>query len=124
MAGFGINCKHCPPVAQFPATSLEQEGIEANPGHMFQLLARAFHESLGVWNHGVGFPATRARWLQYAGGLGETVQVKVPGKGVIAGVFHSLDDAGHMIIVQDNDEVVKVSVGDIFFSTEESSQTQ
>jgi BirA family biotin operon repressor/biotin-[acetyl-CoA-carboxylase] ligase len=52
---------------------------------------------LAQWHGGTGFAATRTDWLRRAAGLGEMLQVRLPGRE-LSGRFQGLDEAGRLLL--------------------------
>ena len=64
----------------------------AAPEALFISLLAAVRERLKQWNRGQGFASVRADWLKRAVGLGEALQVRLPGRE-ISGCFQGLEAA-------------------------------
>jgi len=82
------------------------------PGTLLSELATAMQRRLAQWDRGQGFAAVRADWLKRAAGLGEILRVRLPARE-LAGRFQGLDDAGRLLLEQDNG-VTKITAGEVF----------
>jgi len=114
--GFGVNCRHHPAVAGYPATDLASAGVEAAPEQLWPLLAEAADRWLMVWNRGGGFSVVRAAWLERAGGVGQPVTVRLPDRD-LEGVFDALDERGHILLRLPSGAIRPIAAGEVFFST-------
>ncbi len=113
VVGCGVNCAHYPPATRHPATSLRAAGYSVTPDELFAALAEHMAGRLAVWDDGAGFGEIRTAWLARAVGLGETIQVRLPGT-TLAGIFVGLDATGRLLLRQQAGERA-VSAGELFF---------
>jgi BirA family biotin operon repressor/biotin-[acetyl-CoA-carboxylase] ligase len=67
---------------------------------------------LSQWGRGQGFAAIRADWLKRAAGLGDALQVRLPGRD-LSGRFEGLDETGRLLLAQ-NGAVTKITAGEVF----------
>ena len=92
--GIGVNLRHFPPDAPYPATSLWQHcGADIEPSEALCALAWSMDRQLTRWNRGEGFERLRNEWMTHAYGIGEEVCVGL-GRSEMQGVFLGLDDSG------------------------------
>ncbi|MFV3073400.1 biotin--[acetyl-CoA-carboxylase] ligase [Niveispirillum fermenti] len=111
--GVGINVRHFPDEALYPATSLLAAGADVT---VEQVLA-AYAASFDGWyrrfrDH--GFAPIRAAWLNAAQGLGGAVTVRLAGES-FTGRFVDLDGEGGLL-VECGGAVRRVTAGDVFFT--------
>lgn len=91
--GIGINLKHYPETAHWPATSLAAEGL---PIPEPEALAEAIAIRLEQWLQ-ADMPALRSAWLARAWNLGRQARVRLP-DGEINGIFEALAEDGALVL--------------------------
>jgi BirA family biotin operon repressor/biotin-[acetyl-CoA-carboxylase] ligase len=111
--GIGVNCRHHPQDADYPATDFAANGVAVAPDTLLDGLARAMQERLAQWSRGTGFAAIRAAWLARAGGLGEPLRVRLAGRET-SGRFESIDEAGRLMLRCGDGSVEAIAVGQVF----------
>jgi BirA family biotin operon repressor/biotin-[acetyl-CoA-carboxylase] ligase len=111
--GIGVNCRHHPDDAEFPATDFAANGAAVAPDALLDGLARAMQERLAQWSRGTGFAAIRAAWLAHASGLGEPLRVRIAGRET-SGRFESIDEAGRLMLRCGDGLVEAIAVGEVF----------
>lgn len=112
--GIGVNVVAYPPDLPYPATSLAALGSKADAGGLFLALSDAWVDNMRLWNGARGLPLIRERWLKRASGLGGRVAVRVDGR-VASGLFETIDDAGRLVIREDDGNRLYVTAGDVHF---------
>lgn len=118
--GIGVNCISAPLQTSYPAIALADRGPTApSAPALFSLLSDAMIASLDLWDGGERFHAIRAQWLKQAGGIGETIKVKLA-REIIEGRFETIDAAGRLKIMTDLGERI-VEAGDVFFPSADTS---
>jgi BirA family biotin operon repressor/biotin-[acetyl-CoA-carboxylase] ligase len=110
--GFGVNCGAHPNDTTYPATDLAAMGALVVPDVLFAALSAAMETRLAQWRRGQGFAAIRTNWLKRAAGLGEALQVRLPGRE-LSGRFEGLDENGQLLLAQ-NSGVTKITAGEVF----------
>jgi BirA family biotin operon repressor/biotin-[acetyl-CoA-carboxylase] ligase len=112
--GIGINVQHYPTDAEFPATSLCNEGGRLDqPGPVLVRFVQAFSTWYGVWLN-EGFDHIREGWLQTARGIGGPVTVRLE-KQTLIGTFADLDSDGALLLDMASGERRRITAGDVFF---------
>jgi BirA family biotin operon repressor/biotin-[acetyl-CoA-carboxylase] ligase len=111
--GIGVNCRHHPDAAEFPATDLAAEGTDLGAAALFDELAAAMQARLQQWNRGSGFAGIRAAWLTRAAGVGGAVRVRLSGRET-AGCFETIDDSGRLMLRTGRGDLEAIPAGDIF----------
>jgi BirA family biotin operon repressor/biotin-[acetyl-CoA-carboxylase] ligase len=97
VAGIGVNIVAAPEDVEFPATSLEAEGVATiTPPVLLGGFARHFEIWGRRWRE-AGFAPVRAAWLARASGLGEPVRVRLE-RDMLFGRFLDLDDDGALVL--------------------------
>jgi BirA family biotin operon repressor/biotin-[acetyl-CoA-carboxylase] ligase len=113
--GFGVNIEHFPDNAEFPATSLIDEGAErekATPALLLATFCRRFQAGLATWRK-LGFAAVREAWLSRAHGLGGPIRVRLE-RRTQDGTFKELDEDGALILQTGAGETRRITAGDVF----------
>ena len=110
--GIGVNCKSHPGDTDFPATDLAAAGAKITAAKLFRALSVKMLGRLAQWNRGEHFSTIRTDWLARAAGLGETMRVRLADRE-IRGVFETLDDAGRLVLVQNEGRREVISAGDV-----------
>jgi BirA family biotin operon repressor/biotin-[acetyl-CoA-carboxylase] ligase len=111
--GIGVNCRHHPRDAEYPATDFAANGATVAPDALFDGLAREMAAWLARWGGGTGFAAIRVAWLARAGGLGDHLRVRLAGREA-NGRFESIDEAGRLMLRHGDGSVEAVAVGEVF----------
>jgi BirA family biotin operon repressor/biotin-[acetyl-CoA-carboxylase] ligase len=111
--GIGVNCRHHPDSAEFPATDIAAEGADVSTDALFEHVAGAMERRLDQWNRGSGFAGVRAAWLERAAGIGEPVRVRLSGRET-AGRFETIDDSGRLMLRTGPGDLEAIAAGDVF----------
>jgi BirA family biotin operon repressor/biotin-[acetyl-CoA-carboxylase] ligase len=61
-----------------------------------------------------GFAAIRESWLSKAAGLGQQITVNKP-DGQMMGIFQGLDEDGALLLQTDQDDIIPIHAGDVYF---------
>lgn len=112
-AGIGINCRHHPDDAVYPATNLAAEGAEVSAAMMFAALCLRMTERLAQWNGGAGFAAIRTEWLARGPAPGASLRVRL-GDGEVTGRFETIDAEGNLLLMAADGTRRRVTAGDVF----------
>ncbi|MFV3127988.1 biotin--[acetyl-CoA-carboxylase] ligase [Niveispirillum sp. KHB5.9] len=113
--GVGINVRHYPDEALYPATSLLAAGADVTVERVLEAYATSFH----AWYQRFvtqGFAPIRAAWLNAAQGLGGDVTVRLHDE-TFTGRFVDMDDDG-VLLVDTGSGLRRVTAGDVFFPTQ------
>ena len=112
--GIGVNIRHHPDDAQFPATNLKSEtGADIPYEQVMQSLASSMARWTEAWQK-AGFSVIRKAWKSHASGLGQEIIVRLPGEE-LTGRFIDLDDSGALIL-EFGEERRHITAGDVFFA--------
>ncbi len=113
--GIGINVKSYPRDLDPPATSLHFEGAppDLGPEAVLEAFSRHFLSWTNRWLED-GFAPIRTAWLRHAKGVGEPIEVRLPGE-TLEGVFKDLDPNGALRLELPGGETRSVTAGDVFF---------
>lgn len=110
--GVGINGVSSPREAEFPATSIAEEGGGTpSPAALLEGFLARFDPAYRLWQE-AGFPPIRARWLERAAFVGERIAVRLE-KESLAGRFLDLDEEGALLLETDG-KIRKISAGAVF----------
>jgi BirA family biotin operon repressor/biotin-[acetyl-CoA-carboxylase] ligase len=111
--GLGVNCRHHPASAEFPAVDLSAAGYPVEPEALLGRLGETMLVRLSEWERGRNFAAVRAAWLARASGLGAPIEVRLPDK-TIAGTFDAIDGRGALVLRHRDGSRETIAAGDIF----------
>jgi BirA family biotin operon repressor/biotin-[acetyl-CoA-carboxylase] ligase len=112
VVGIGVNITSHPPETLYPATSLQEAGIEWSPEGLTDSYLRVFGNLYQTWA-GHGFGPVRRAWLRRAANLGKTVTV-ARGSDRLTGVFEDVDETGALRLrLGDGSETI-ITAGDVF----------
>lgn len=114
--GFGVNVVAAPQGLPYPASSLRDLGSPADAETVFEALAQSWVEAYTLWNNGIGLPAILALWRENAAGIGAEVAVQ-RNSDVVRGVFETIDDAGRLIVRDNEGHRIAITAGDVHFGT-------
>ncbi|QJR20589.1 biotin--[acetyl-CoA-carboxylase] ligase [Pelagibacterium halotolerans] len=114
--GIGVNVVAAPQGLPYPATSLADLGAPLDAPSVFEALAESWVECYQMWNNGSGTNRIIHRWRDNAAGIGAEVAVQ-RGDGVLRGIFETIDDAGHLIVRDDEGHRIAITAGDVHFGT-------
>ncbi|MGE3993237.1 biotin--[acetyl-CoA-carboxylase] ligase [Pseudorhodoplanes sp.] len=114
VVGIGVNLVAAPQGMAYPAAALSNGRNPIGVAAALSVLADSWIDYMAIWDGGRGFGEIRRLWLDQAGGIGQSVQVRM-GSRVISGQFETLDQEGRLILrVTDGTRSV-ISAGDVFF---------
>jgi BirA family biotin operon repressor/biotin-[acetyl-CoA-carboxylase] ligase len=117
--GIGVNCSSHPVLPGLAATNLAAiAGRKFEPSDVLTALSDEIAQFLPLWQSGGNFAAIRERWLTLAAGLGTTITARTA-KGVLQGVFRTIDESGRLLLETVNGPV-KIEAGDVFLSAEDA----
>ena len=113
--GLGVNVTSFPEDATFPATSLRFEGAPSTLSEvdLLEAFARHFLTWINRWLED-GFAPIRETWLRHAHGLGEAIEVRLPGE-TLSGRFRDLDDSGALLLELADGRIRPIAAGDVYF---------
>lgn len=116
LAGVGVNLRHYPEGALWPATALA-EHVSGEVPSVDAFLARfggALAHHYGQWQER-GLEPVRARWLARSfAAVGQPATVRLPG-GALEGRFEGLDNDGGLVLRLEDGEKTTIHAGDVFF---------
>lgn len=110
--GCGLNLVHAPEGQRRPATALARHGAAVEPLAALQVLGDAMNRGFADWANGKNFDGVRRRWMEAAGGQGETIEVDVAGRRTV-GTFGGLDADGALRLTLADGTVHVVRAGDV-----------
>jgi BirA family biotin operon repressor/biotin-[acetyl-CoA-carboxylase] ligase len=112
VVGIGVNIISHPPETLYPATSLQEAGIEWSREGLTDSYLRAFGNLYQTWL-GHGFGPVRRAWLRRAANLGQRITV-ARGSDRLSGIFEDVDETGALRLrLNDGSEAV-ITAGDVF----------
>lgn len=110
--GIGVNLNSCPSDQDiiYPATDIASYGLNLSRLDFLQKYLSIFNENTKLYKQN-GFNDIRLNWLKYAYRLNQ--EIKIKNNSAIQGIYKGIDENGFLLLEQDN-KVTKISVGDIF----------
>jgi BirA family biotin operon repressor/biotin-[acetyl-CoA-carboxylase] ligase len=112
--GIGVNLMHGPGEAQYPATYLGAHGPAPTAAEALAELAEAWETRFRVWLVS-GFAAIREAWLAVAAGLGQKIEVRLPGE-TLEGRFETLMPDGALSLLLPSGARRAITAGEVFFA--------
>jgi BirA family transcriptional regulator, biotin operon repressor / biotin---[acetyl-CoA-carboxylase] ligase len=109
--GIGVNCRHHPPGAEYPATDLAAAGAAVTAEALFAALSDAMARRLGEWR--TDFAPIRAAWLARAAGLGGELRARL-GTRELTGRFEALDEEGRLLLRRADGTLETIAAGEVF----------
>ena len=111
--GMGINLASHPANTPYPATSLSAAGSNVTIKALLESLAGGLHLWYRRWQDS-GFAPIRGRWLDFAAGLGQAIEVRLEG-ATLQGRFAALDASGALDLELADGGHRLVTAGDVFY---------
>ena len=112
--GTGVNLMHAPTAAQYPATFVGAHGPTPSPAEALAALAEAWETRFRTWRVS-GFAAIRDAWLGVAAGLGQAIEVRLPGE-TLTGRFETLMPDGALSLLLPSGARRAITAGEVFFA--------
>lgn len=112
--GIGVNLVHAPAAAQYPATFIGAHGPAPSPAEALAALAEAWETRFRTWRVS-GFAAIREAWLAVAAGLGQPIEVRLPGE-TLTGRFETLMPDGALSLLLPTGARRAITAGEVFFA--------
>jgi BirA family biotin operon repressor/biotin-[acetyl-CoA-carboxylase] ligase len=109
--GIGINCRHHPVDAEYPATDLAAAGDAVAVEALFAALSDATVHRLREWQ--AGFAPIRAAWLARAAGLGGDLRARL-GTRELTGRFEGIDEEGRLLLRRADGTLETIAAGEVF----------
>lgn len=111
--GMGINLASHPSDTPYPATSLQAAGACVSLEALLESLAGRLLLWYRRWQE-EGFGPIRARWLDFAAGLGQPIEIRLEA-GTLRGRFAALDTSGALDLELADGGHRLVTAGDVFY---------
>lgn len=111
--GIGINNTSFPKEMLYPATSLKYEGVSTSNEDILKQLMRKFSNFGNSDSFVVDKLQIINRWKEKASGIGNKIEIRQLNES-INGIFKDIDNDGNLLLQKNNNEIVKISAGDIF----------
>jgi BirA family biotin operon repressor/biotin-[acetyl-CoA-carboxylase] ligase len=112
--GIGVNLIHAPAAAHYPATFIGAHGRAPTPAEALAELAEAWETRFRTWRVS-GFAAIREAWLEVAAGVGQTIEVRLPGE-TLTGRFETLMPDGALSLLLPSGARRAITAGEVFFA--------
>lgn len=114
--GIGVNVVAAPEGTPYPATALSSFNPMIDAQSVFEALAASWVQWYQVWDNGRSTRQIIDRWRSHAAGIGAEVAVQ-RSQGILRGIFETIDDAGHLIVRDDEGHRIAIAAGDVHFGT-------
>ena len=115
VVGVGINLASSPGDAEFPATSIAEQGLgRVLPADALEGFAHHFQAWVRHWREN-GFAPVRAVWRARAMSLGEAIRVQLEA-ATLHGRFIDIDQEGALLL-ENAGQLRRISAGDVFPTT-------
>jgi BirA family transcriptional regulator, biotin operon repressor / biotin---[acetyl-CoA-carboxylase] ligase len=111
--GMGINLASHPADTPYPATSLQAAGARVDVEGLLEILAGRLLAWYRRWQ-AEGFAPVRARWIDFAAGLGQPIEVRLE-SATLRGRFAALDASGALDLELADGAHRLVTAGDVFY---------
>ncbi len=111
--GIGVNVESHPEGLAYAVTSLAAAGGKIEVEGLLECLAARLLHWHALWKQ-CGFGPIRERWLDFAAGLGEMVELRLEGQ-VVRGRFAALDPSGALLLELPDGGRRLVTTGDVFY---------
>jgi BirA family biotin operon repressor/biotin-[acetyl-CoA-carboxylase] ligase len=111
--GMGINLASHPADTPYPATSLQAAGARVDVEGLLEILAGRLLGWYRRWQE-EGFAPVRARWIDFAAGLGQPIEVRLE-SATLRGRFAALDASGALDLELADGAHRLVTAGDVFY---------
>ncbi len=111
--GVGINLKHYPDNARYPATSLLVEGCKDIESELMLDRFMYFFELNNKILHEDGFCVIQRKWLNYAWRIEKEFCYSYNNK-LVTGMFKTIGENGELILEDEKGVVHKINAGEIF----------
>jgi len=115
VAGFGVNVVHAPGGLGATHLSAHAPGVTADA--LFSDLAPAVVDVMARLAAPGGVAALRERWRAAAVGIGAPVTVRFENR-TKDGLFVDLDEAGRLMLKENDGTVTRITAGDVFVRAE------
>jgi BirA family transcriptional regulator, biotin operon repressor / biotin---[acetyl-CoA-carboxylase] ligase len=113
VVGMGINIESHPADTPYRATSLRAAGAQVSVEALLESLAAPLLAWYRRWQS-EGFAPVRSRWLDFAQGLGEPIEVRLE-NATLEGRFAALDVTGALDLQLADGRHRLVTAGDVFY---------
>jgi len=110
--GIGVNCRHHPAEAAYPATDLAAQGATVSPDDLMRLLLKTMMTRLSQWEAGAGFAPIRQAWLARAQDHHSAIRVRI-GERELSGHYEGIDDTGRLLLRLASGVLETISAGDV-----------
>lgn len=109
--GIGLNINSSPDRTIFPATNIKNFLCEISPSEMLEFFLEEFENLYESWLN-FGFKNIRNLWLKNAYNLNSQTRINL-GDSYADGIFQEIDEEGNFILKKHDNEIKKITYGDI-----------
>jgi BirA family biotin operon repressor/biotin-[acetyl-CoA-carboxylase] ligase len=113
--GIGVNLRHAPAEAAYPATALSEHMTAPPPAPLDALeTLSAIFEGWRSLLARAGFPAVAEAWTKRAHGLGQACTARLPNE-TVEGIAEGIDGDGALRLRVAAGRIRRITAGDVFF---------
>ena len=109
--GMGVNINSSPTQTLFPSTNIKNFSCEISSSRMLEIFLEEFENIYENWLN-FGFQNIRNLWHKNAYNLNSKININL-GDSKIKGFFQEIDEDGNMVIKNHNNEIKKITYGDV-----------
>jgi BirA family biotin operon repressor/biotin-[acetyl-CoA-carboxylase] ligase len=109
--GIGLNIDSNHTQTQFPSTNMKNFSCEISALKMLEFFLDEFENLYENWLN-FGFQNIRNLWHKNAYNLNSSIRVN-HGESWVEGIFQELDEEGNLVIKNHNNEIKKITFGDV-----------
>ena len=114
VVGMGLNIVNKPTDVPYATIALNDIKSGMSASDVLATLSHNWLQTFSLWDYGNGTKQILDQWRTLAHGVGQPIKV-VRTKDTIKGTFHSIDDQGRLLVVQNNGQTEIISAGDVYF---------
>jgi BirA family biotin operon repressor/biotin-[acetyl-CoA-carboxylase] ligase len=109
--GIGVNINSNPSQTLFPSSNIKNFSCEISSSKMLEFFLEEFENLYENWLN-FGFQNIRNLWQKNAYNLNCKININL-GESRADGIFQEIDEEGNIIIKNHNNEITKISFGDV-----------
>ncbi len=109
--GIGLNINSNPTQTLFPSTNIKNFSCEISASKMLEFFLEEFENLYENWLN-FGFQNIRNLWHKNAYNLNSSIRIN-RGDSWIEGIFKEIDEEGNLVIINHNNELKKITFGDV-----------
>lgn len=115
LVGIGINIHSTPEIARLGASSLDDVHLKVDREVFLNTILNKFQKHYNNWIE-FGYIPIRNLWIQNAYGVGRNITVNYANGAKDHGIFLDINENGNLLLLDNNNKIINVSAGEIFFN--------